>query len=176
MSLADERQNAFNWARFVNPSKDDEMLITPEEDQELRSNQRDWVRNYATNCGVPPNQPPPNPISQSIINCFKKAGQDCIAWLRAYRNRITVNGQDMAPRTAVTDEINLKKESGTYLIPVQINGAITLSFIIDSGASDVQIPVDVFLTLVRTDTINESDLNPHSSDETGFLSASGPVL
>jgi clan AA aspartic protease (TIGR02281 family) len=158
MRLADERQNAFNWARFVNPDKDDEMLITPEEDLELRNNQRDWVRNYATNCGVPPHQPPPNPVSQSIINCFKKAGQDRIAWLRAYRNRIIVNGHDAARRTAVTDEINLKKEGGTYLISVQINGAITLNFIIDSGASDVQIPVDVFLTLVRTDTIHESDL------------------
>ena len=38
---------------------------------------------------------------------------------------------------------------GTYVVPVLINKAITLNFVIDSGASDVSIPADVVLTLVR---------------------------
>jgi aspartyl protease family protein len=40
---------------------------------------------------------------------------------------------------------------------VTINGAIRLPFIIDSGASDVTIPDDVMLTLMRTGTITEGD-------------------
>ena len=38
-----------------------------------------------------------------------------------------------------------------------INGIIPLHFIVDSGASDVSIPSDVVLTLVRTGTITDSD-------------------
>src|SRR5262249_7079478 len=42
--------------------------------------------------------------------------------------------------------------------PVLINGAITLDFTIDSGASDVTVPADVFSTLVRTGTIRDEDI------------------
>ena len=52
----------------------------------------------------------------------------------------------------------LKRTSGILLVPVQINGAITLDFTVDSGASDVVIPADVFSTLIRTGTIKQSDL------------------
>jgi clan AA aspartic protease (TIGR02281 family) len=52
----------------------------------------------------------------------------------------------------------LKKAGGTFVVPVQINGAITLDFTVDSGASDVTVPADVFSTLVRTGTIRRSDL------------------
>lgn len=57
-----------------------------------------------------------------------------------------------------TDEVNLVHEGGVFEIPVQINGAITLKFIIDSGAADVQIPIDVFSTLIRADTIVPDDI------------------
>jgi gag-polyprotein putative aspartyl protease len=43
-------------------------------------------------------------------------------------------------------------------VPVLINNAITLNFTVDSGAADVVIPADVFTTLVRTGTIQETDL------------------
>ena len=46
---------------------------------------------------------------------------------------------------------------GIYTVPVQINGMITLPFVIDSGASEVTIPADVFLTLTRTRTVGDSD-------------------
>jgi clan AA aspartic protease (TIGR02281 family) len=51
----------------------------------------------------------------------------------------------------------LKEAGGTFVVPVQINGAITLDFTIDSGASDVSIPADVVLTLTRTGTLNSAD-------------------
>ena len=54
-------------------------------------------------------------------------------------------------------EVALKEEGGTFVVPVQINGAITLDFTVDSGAADVQIPVDVFSTLVRAKTIVATD-------------------
>ena len=54
-------------------------------------------------------------------------------------------------------EIQLERRGGTFLVPVSINGALTLNFTIDSGASDVSIPGDVFLTLMRTGTIRSED-------------------
>jgi clan AA aspartic protease (TIGR02281 family) len=55
-------------------------------------------------------------------------------------------------------EAPLKKEGGTFVVPVQINGAITLDFTVDSGAADVSVPADVFSTLARTGTIRDSDI------------------
>jgi predicted aspartyl protease len=43
------------------------------------------------------------------------------------------------------------------IVPVMINNAITLNFVVDSGASDVSIPADVVLTLMRTGTLRSSD-------------------
>jgi clan AA aspartic protease (TIGR02281 family) len=58
---------------------------------------------------------------------------------------------------ATDNEIQLERQGGTYAVPVQINRAITLKFILDSGASDVLIPADVFLTLLRTGTVSQRD-------------------
>ena len=54
--------------------------------------------------------------------------------------------------------VPLKKDGGTFGVPVEINGTLTLEFIVDSGATDVSVPADVFLTLIRTGTIKEADL------------------
>ena len=48
-------------------------------------------------------------------------------------------------------------EGGVYTVPVLINNAITLHFIVDSGASDVTIPSDVVSTLIRAGTITSTD-------------------
>jgi len=53
--------------------------------------------------------------------------------------------------------IALEKSGGTYVVPVLINNVITLKFVVDSGAADVSIPADVFLTLVRTGTVQDTD-------------------
>lgn len=58
------------------------------------------------------------------------------------------------------DEVPLKVQDGVYHVPVRINNVITLDFIIDSGASDVVIPADVALTLVRAGTIDGTDFLP----------------
>jgi TPR repeat protein len=54
-------------------------------------------------------------------------------------------------------EIRLKKVGGVYVVPVTINGMLTLDFTLDSGASDVSIPSDVVMTLMRTGTITKAD-------------------
>ena len=51
----------------------------------------------------------------------------------------------------------MEKEGGVYVVPVRLNGALTLNAVIDSGASDVSIPSDVVSTLIRTKTLSEED-------------------
>ena len=53
--------------------------------------------------------------------------------------------------------MQLNSDGGVLTVPVEINGGITLDFIIDSGASDVSVPADVVSTLIRTRTIRPSD-------------------
>jgi clan AA aspartic protease (TIGR02281 family) len=60
--------------------------------------------------------------------------------------------------SSCAEEISLKKEGGVYVVPVEVNGSITLDFVLDSGASDVSIPADVMLTLTRTGTVTSADL------------------
>jgi hypothetical protein len=59
---------------------------------------------------------------------------------------------------ARSDGYPLKKVGGTFVVPVEINGAIVLDFTIDSGAADVSVPADVFSTLTRTGTIRDIDV------------------
>lgn len=61
------------------------------------------------------------------------------------------------PLHALGEEVPLTREGGVYHLPVRINGAIELPFLVDTGASDVHIPQDVARTLIRTGTITESD-------------------
>jgi clan AA aspartic protease (TIGR02281 family) len=63
-----------------------------------------------------------------------------------------------------TKEIPLESAgSGVYELPVRINGVLTLKFILDTGASEVNIPADVASTLLRTGTITLSDFLPGQS-------------
>ena len=59
---------------------------------------------------------------------------------------------------AVAESIQLERsQHGTYTISVQINGALVLPFVLDTGASLVVIPADVFRTLTRTGTVTTND-------------------
>jgi hypothetical protein len=60
----------------------------------------------------------------------------------------------------LASEVSLTREGGVYVVPVQINGAITLDFVVDSGAAEVNVPADVVMTLVRAKTIAPSDFLP----------------
>jgi clan AA aspartic protease (TIGR02281 family) len=56
-----------------------------------------------------------------------------------------------------SESIPLVHEHGTLQVPVVING-VSLNFTIDSGASDVSIPGNVFTTLIRAGTVLPQDL------------------
>jgi clan AA aspartic protease (TIGR02281 family) len=62
------------------------------------------------------------------------------------------------PTTEGTTEVALVRQGGTFQVPVVINDAIRLNFVVDSGASEVIIPADVVRTLLRTGTLRDSDL------------------
>lgn len=51
----------------------------------------------------------------------------------------------------------MHEQGGVFVIPVLVNSAIRLNFILDSGSADVSVPADVVLTLMRTGTISSSD-------------------
>ncbi len=56
----------------------------------------------------------------------------------------------------IQEEISLEKSQGVYMIPVKVND-ITLSFVFDTGAADVQITADTVKTLQEKGTITASD-------------------
>jgi len=58
---------------------------------------------------------------------------------------------------AAENDVQLVSDDGTFEVPALINGVIPLNFTVDSGASDVSIPADVALTLIRTGTLQTSD-------------------
>jgi clan AA aspartic protease (TIGR02281 family) len=61
---------------------------------------------------------------------------------------------------------------GTFLVPVTINDQLTLMFMVDSGATDVSIPADVVLTLMRTGTLRDEDF----LGETTYTLADGSMV
>jgi predicted aspartyl protease len=54
-------------------------------------------------------------------------------------------------------EIRLRQQGGTLVVPVLLNNSLTLDFVVDSGAADVSVPIDVVMTLYRTGTVRETD-------------------
>jgi predicted aspartyl protease len=89
--------------------------------------------------------------------CFAKSGIANDASSAEYERKAAEVAKT-GMRQSDVDEVALVQAGGVFEIPVRINRAITLNFILDSGASDVQIPFDVFSTLVRASTIKEHDL------------------
>ena len=60
-------------------------------------------------------------------------------------------------QTCAAETVQLEDHYGTYMVPVHINGAVTLPFVLDTGASAVAIPEDLFSVLTRTGTVTTSD-------------------
>lgn len=66
-------------------------------------------------------------------------------------------GKVQAPGRMAGEAVPLAVSGGTFVLPVVINDRISLNFTLDSGATDVTIPADVVLALMRTGTITEDD-------------------
>src|SRR5262249_14267836 len=93
----------------------------------------------------------------------KQSGPDngmakmCHKFLLSLRNKLENAEGFLRAIPARSSPVPLQRKGGTYVVPVLINKAITLDFVVDGGAADVSIPADVVMTLVRTGTLRESD-------------------
>jgi len=67
---------------------------------------------------------------------------------------------DIAAVAHASSRVPLQDDNGVYVIPVRLNDVVTLGAIVDSGASELQIPADVVLTLIRSGTVTSSDFLP----------------
>ena len=58
--------------------------------------------------------------------------------------------------SAMAEQIPLEREHGIYMVPVRINRAVDIPFVLDSGAAEVSIPADVFMIFLRSHCILNS--------------------
>jgi hypothetical protein len=63
----------------------------------------------------------------------------------------------LSPKSAPAEQIPLEPEHGIYMVPVRINEAVSIPFVLDSGAAEVAIPADVFMTLLRSHSVADAD-------------------
>jgi clan AA aspartic protease (TIGR02281 family) len=70
---------------------------------------------------------------------------------------LTPEPAPVGPPDSDTTEIRLRNHNGTFEVPVTINGAVTMPFAIDSGASDVSVSADVMAKLIQAGTVSRSD-------------------
>jgi gag-polyprotein putative aspartyl protease len=62
-----------------------------------------------------------------------------------------------APPENDTTEIRLRRQGGTFDVPVTINDTMTLPFAIDSGSSDVSVSADVMRKLIQSESVSKAD-------------------
>jgi clan AA aspartic protease (TIGR02281 family) len=91
--------------------------------------------------------------------CIDSLYQDCPPTHDKVASTASRNpSQTAAGRNPSQITVPLIVSGGAFLVPVEINGIMKLDFLVDSGASDVSVPNDVFSTLKRTGTIKETDI------------------
>jgi len=70
------------------------------------------------------------------------------------------------------EEVQLERMGGVFAVPVMTNQSITIPFVLDSGAAEVQLPAEVVFTLIRTGTLSEADFLGEGS----YVHASGATF
>ena len=99
--------------------------------------------------------------------CIEAQQIDAIKTFRAYGAPINAATAVMPTKSQNGDrttQVSMEVTGGTYSVPVYINEKLKINFIVDSGASDVSMPSDVVTTLIKTGTIDKTDLlgsNPY---------------
>ena len=58
---------------------------------------------------------------------------------------------------ALSETIQLQKQGGTYRVSGRVNGAVTVDFVFDTGASDVSLPEDAVRALTRAGKLDRTD-------------------
>ena len=85
-------------------------------------------------------------IAQEVLLASREA-----ATAVSKANRTFVGGESQNEAIAMTPK------GGTFVVQALINGALSIGFVLDSGAADVSIPADVVMTLMRTGSIQSAD-------------------
>lgn len=97
----------------------------------------------------------PELLGMSVRGSLSRLGQRPANTSVSYNERNNTEASSNASGRILSSPFNMS--GGTPQVPVLINERLSLDFIIDSGATDVSIPSDVALTLVRTGTISDGD-------------------
>jgi gag-polyprotein putative aspartyl protease len=74
-----------------------------------------------------------------------------------FLERLLIDNEKTSAPGGFASRIPLKRQNGTFVVPVSINDALAVDFVVDSGASDVCIPADVVSTLFRAGTLASGD-------------------
>ena len=90
-------------------------------------------------------------LTKLAASCNAKAG------LTSKPANRTTEGATKFPGVTDREDIPLKKDGNTFLVPVSINSLPEIGFILDSGASNVVIPAEIAFTLWRTGTLKSTD-------------------
>lgn len=53
--------------------------------------------------------------------------------------------------------VPIRRQGGTFTVPAEVNERVTLRFVVDSGASDVNIPSDVVAGMLASGALSRSD-------------------
>jgi clan AA aspartic protease (TIGR02281 family) len=54
-------------------------------------------------------------------------------------------------------DVAMTRKDGNLWVPAKINNVVTIDFVIDSGASDITLPRDVYSTLIRSGTLTKAN-------------------
>lgn len=90
------------------------------------------------------------PLSRVTMGC----GHD---FVRQNATEQPAGRQGHTGQTEVATAVPLKLSGGTFIVPVTINNAIDVRFIVDSGAADVTIPADYVELLIKMGSLSEND-------------------
>jgi aspartyl protease family protein len=133
-------------------------LLTPSDVVPLRE-----IRGWLAQHHVPEGSVSFVPLPDSVAQLYKRP-RKTVAKIEAPESLSESKTQDAPMKPNLPEPpsgehlaIPLQREGGTFVVPVSINGEITLKFTIDSGAADVSIPADVVMTLLRTGTLTRED-------------------
>jgi clan AA aspartic protease (TIGR02281 family) len=106
-------------------------------------------------------------LTPAQVAAAKSLAQQCLqtGYVDCTPTPQVARGDDDAAAATTPDKtpssrtrVPLRRDRGISFVPVEINGTLKLDFALDSGASDVSVPADVFSTLKRTSTVKDDDL------------------
>jgi predicted aspartyl protease len=147
------------YARGLGVPRDDQQAVAwyrKAADQGLAAAQNNLGVMYLNGQGVPVD-------AQQATAWFRKAAAQGLATAQSNFDGIAAAHafgalvQTERAQVPTSVQVPLQKKGRNYVVPVIVNEAVTLNFIVDSGASVVSIPADVVNKLRETGTLSDED-------------------